>query len=126
MDHLRPFSRQQGVTAEHDLKQTAIAQVQLRYRGRQLTPPPGCQYIEIECEVYRSPDGSLMVHSACPRCRHSITIDGTKKRVEYDPEKGLFVEAFGCPWEMGEDHQDFGVGLCRLRLEYAGREARDA
>lgn len=113
-------------TLTRDLKEGALAVVQLRYRGRQVTPPPGCQYVEIECEVYRGPDGALLVHSVCPRCRHSIQIDGKNKRVEYDPEKGLFVEAFGCPWELTEEEVKSGAWLCRLRLEYAGREARDA
>lgn len=117
-----------GVTIEHNLQSGAIGQVHLAYKGKQMSTPPGIAYIEIECEVYEEA-GVLMVHSVCPKCRHSIKIDGQNKRIEFDRKtKDLHVEAFECPWEMGgdDDHHEFGFGLCRMKLEYAGKFARDA
>lgn len=114
-----------GVTVNHDLKKLAVGQAQLVYRGK-VAPPQGTDHIEIECEIYEI-DGILSVHSVCPKCRHSQWIDGRNKSVEYDKtKKALFVEPFTCPWEMTEDHQDFGFSLCRLRLAYDGNKAKDA
>ena len=114
----------QGVTVEHDLTGLAIAKVTLEYRGRFV--PPGMSCVEIECEVY-SVDGLLTVHTACPKCRHSSMIDGRNKKIELQGDK-LFVEAFECPWEMGgdDDHHEFGIGLCKLKLAYDGKIAKDA
>ena len=114
----------QGVTVEHNLKGLAIAQVTLEYRGRFV--PPDIKLVEIECEVYEV-DGVLSVHTACPKCRHAQWINGMEKKVELQDGK-LFVEAFECPWEVGgkDDHQHFGLGLCRLRLAYDGKIAKDA
>jgi hypothetical protein len=113
-----------GVTISHE-PAPPFAKVVLAYRGR-VAPPPGLSHFEIECEIYRSPEGIYSVHSVCPKCHHGIWIDGANKSVEFDPEKGLFVASFGCTWEMDAEHQAFGLSLCGLRLEYAGREARDA
>jgi hypothetical protein len=130
----------QGVTINHDLTGIAIAKVTLEYRGRFV--PPNMQKVEIECEVYEA-GGLLMVHTACPKCRHALRIDGRNKAIELRGGKRaeslnqtqakligaeLYVEPFECPWEMGgkDDHQHFGFGLCRLRLAYDGKVAKDA
>lgn len=113
-----------GVTVEHDFRGLAIDQVHLIYRGR-VAPPPGMDHYELECEVYEV-DGVLSVHSVCPKCRHTQWIDGTNKKIEYDRERGLFIEPFTCPWELGEDRREFGFGLCQLSLVFDGKVARDA
>ena len=114
-----------GVTVEHDLRGLAIAKVTMIYKGRYV--PLNMQHLEIECEVYEA-DGVLSVHSVCPKCRHSQWINGKNKTIEYDKGRGLFVEPFACPWEMGgkDDHTEFGIGLCRLALAYDGKVAKEA
>lgn len=117
------MNQNQGVTVEHDLKGLAIAKVTLEYRGRAV--PLGMASIEIECEIYKA-DGILSVHTVCPRCRRAQWIDGRNKSVELSGD-ALYVEAFECPWELGDDddHRHFGIGLCRLKLAYDGKIARD-
>lgn len=114
-----------GVTVEHDLTKTAIAQVHLLYKGRAPTPP-GLDHFEIECEVYEV-GGILAVHSVCPKCRHSQWIDGRNKSIRFDRDTGkLFIEPFTCPWEMTAERHEFGIGLCRLRVAYDGKAIKDA
>jgi hypothetical protein len=115
-----------GVTVEHDLKGLAIGQAHLIYRGKYVPPPPGMDHFEIEAEIYRA-DGVLSVHTVCPKCRHTLWINGKNKAVEYNPKTGtLHVEPFQCTWEMGEDRREFGFGLCNLVLAYDGKIAKDA
>lgn len=115
----------QGVTALHNLKGLAIGQAHILYKGK-VPPPPGMTHFEIECEIYEA-DGILSIHTVCPKCRHAQWIDGRNKKIEYDKEKGtLRVEPFQCPWEMGADRREFGFGLCRLKLVYEGKIAKDA
>lgn len=117
--------QQKGIVAEHNLKGLAIGQVHLFYKGK-VPPPPGMTYFEIECEVYKV-DGILSVHTVCPKCRHALWIDGRNKNIEYDDNKGtLRVEPFECSWEIGEDRRRFGFGLCRMKLLYEGKIAKDA
>jgi ribosomal protein S27AE len=92
------------------------------------------------CELYLGVDGVWTLHWKCPRCgrnpvhaEHMSTIDGHKKRIEYDPksliEDGgrLNVEAFTCSWELGEDRRmEFGLGLCKLALVIDNSVAREA
>ena len=115
-----------GVIAEHDLRGLAIAKVQLIYQGA-FRPPPGLKAFEVECEIYEV-NGILSVHTVCPKCRNAQWIDGRNKKVEYDKERGLFIEAFTCPWELGgeDDRREFGFGLCQLRLAYDGKIIKDA
>lgn len=113
-----------GVTANHDLKGLAIGQVQLFYTGRHV--PLDMKGVEIECEIYKIGD-ALMVHTVCPRCRRAQSIDGRNKKVEYDQKAGtLRIEPFECTWEIGDERQQFGVGLCRTKLAYEGKIVRDA
>lgn len=113
-----------GVTVEHALTNLAIAKITLEYRGRFV--PPTMSKVEIECEVYKV-DGVLSVHTACPKCRHSLMIDGRNKNIELQGDK-LFIEPFECTWEMGgnDDHHAYGFGLCQLKLAYDGKVAKDA
>lgn len=113
-----------GIVANHDLKSSAIGQVQLQYQGK--ATPPSMRSVEIECEVYEA-DGVLSVHTVCPKCRHSSWIDGHNKKIEFDQQRReLRVESFKCNWEMSEDRRRFGFGLCGLELVYDGKIARDA
>lgn len=92
----------------------------------------------IYCEVYRHPDGSSEVHWMCPRCHgggkgHMSRIPSSRKQIDFDPQKlthvggCLNVEAFVCPWELGEDRRmEFGLGICRLALVIDNSVARDA
>ena len=117
----------QGISAHHDLRGAARAKAVLLYADKAVPRPAGMDAFEIECEVYRAEEGGpWMVHSVCPRCRHSIIIDGRKKRVDFDPQRGLFTEPFGCPWELSDDRKEFGLSLCRLRVVYDGHVVRDA
>lgn len=114
-----------GIIAEHDLKGLAIGQAHLLYKGK-IPSPPGTTHFEIECEVYEA-NGILSVHTVCPKCRHALWIDGRNKKIEYDKKKGILrIEPFECTWEMGEDRREFGFGLCRLKMVYEGKTARDA
>lgn len=123
-----------------NLAKTYVGQEVLAYTGRHL--PPNLKQLEITCEIYAIGDGTeeqLMIHSACPKCHHAITIKSTEKKVSW--ERGmrgkdgvarggkLFVEPFRCTWEMTHDpndRSDFGVGLCRYRCAYDGRRVKDA
>lgn len=92
----------------------------------------------IYCEVYRHPDGSMEVHWMCPRCHgggkgHMSRVPSARKQIDFDPKKRvdvggcLNVEAFMCPWELGEDRRmEFGLGLCKLALVIDNSVARDA
>lgn len=116
-----------GVSVNHDLKGLAKAQVTLQYKGRYVPMNMELDYLEIECEVYDA-DGILSVHAVCPKCRHAQWIDGRNKKIEYSASRGLFIEPFTCPWEMGgeDDHSEFGFGLCQLRLAYDGKIVKEA
>ena len=92
----------------------------------------------IYCEVYRHPDGSSEIHWMCPRCHgggngHMSRIPSSRKQIELDPNRMksvggcLNVEAFMCPWELGEDRRmEFGLGMCKLALVIDNSVARDA
>ena len=120
--------RDHGISVTHRLNKAAHAEVALVYSGRYSAP---FSNLEIVCEVYKAGD-VFSVHSICPRCRNAVWIDGRNKRVDYDPQRGLFVEAHTCPWEIGDtdarknDRQEFGLGLCGTRMVYDGKVAREA
>lgn len=119
-------STHKGVTVNHDMRGAAIGQLHLRYAGNHVSPPPGMSHLQIECEIYEV-DGIFSVHTVCPKCGNGQWIDGKNKRVEYDARaKTLHVEPFKCSWEMSADRQEFGVGMCNLRLAYDGKVAKDA
>ncbi len=99
-----------------------LATIALAYQGRYCT---GTE-VQIVCDVYQRPEG-LAVHTICPRCLGALWVDSTRKVIEFDPATGaLHIEAFECTWELGPDRREFGVGLCRCRVAYAGHEIRDA
>lgn len=116
-----------GVTVNHDLTGAAFAKVTMIYKGRYVPTNMGLKHLEVEVEVYKAGD-IFSAHICCPKCRHTSWIDGRNKRVDYDKQRGLFIEAFTCPWEMGgeNDHTEFGIGLCQLTTEYAGKMVREA
>ena len=99
-----------------------IATCVLTYRGRHCLEPER----RIECEVYQLPTG-IAVHTLCPRCLSAQWIDSERKGIRFEAESGaLWVEAFECTWELQNERRQFGFGLCRCRVEYAGHEIRDA
>ena len=128
------FDPRKGLTGTaFDARKDATAQLRLAYKGKQVSPPAGMDHFEIECEVYVAPDQSeIMVHSACPKCRHAIKITSDNKEISFDPKRGLFIEPFTCSWEMGDamaagDRRiDFGLGLCGMRVAYDGFVIKDA
>lgn len=112
-------------------------------------------------DVYVVPGEPLVVHLYCPRCRKHATVRGDQKAIDFEPTAEnpmrahiaaigasgasgdvppevarlalgrLSIEAFECPWEMGEDaHVQGGVhtgaALCRQRLVIDANRARDA
>ena len=111
----------------HDLTGIAKAQVTLIYKSSRVAPPPGMDHYEIECEIYEV-DGLMSVHTVCPKCRHATMISAQVAKMSYDKNRGLFVDKFKCPWEMGgeDDRTEFGIGNCNLVLAYDGKIARDA
>jgi len=97
----------------------------------------------IFCEVYQNPGAPMEIHWMCPKCLggghgYMSRISADRKRIEYDPrtqlEDGgrLNVEAFECPWELGDAQaggdrrMEFGLGLCKLRLVIDNSIAKDA
>jgi hypothetical protein len=120
-------NQNKGVTVEHDLKGAAFAQVTMIYKGRYVPANLNLKHLEVEVEIYKA-ENILSAHIVCPKCRHGSWIDGRNKKVEYDKSRGLFIEAFTCPWEMGDenDHTEFGIGLCQFKCEYAGKIIREA
>ena len=63
--------------------------------------------------------GQLMLLFYCPKCLHQIQITSARKKIEWDAQRGLFVEPFVCTWENAdsEGRQDeriiAGINLCR-------------
>lgn len=115
-----------------DLTQGALGRVRVRYRDT-----------VVFCEVYQHAGEPLQVHWMCPRCRgggqgHMSRITSDRKKIEYDPKAQLDdggqlnVEAFECPWELGDSQaggdrrMEFGMGMCKLRLVIDNSVARDA
>lgn len=112
-----------GVSVGYDLSRTALGKVVLDYRGPYAQPFTSKR---IECEVYET-GGVLAVHTMCPKCGKSQWISQQNKAIDYDRERGLLrIEPFRCTWEMGSDRQEFGFGMCGLRVAYDGRVVRDA
>jgi uncharacterized protein YbaR (Trm112 family) len=80
-------------------------------------------------DVYAIPGEPLKVHLICPRCKHQLTIDQSKKAIDWDPLKPsplprslvsslprelqinavigiLSVATFQCTWELEDEMQD--------------------
>ena len=125
------FNPAHGLTRTIDARKSA-QQVTLTYDGKQMTMPSDIKEMAVEVEVYDKPGGGYLVHSACPKCRHAIKIDSDNKEIALDPKRGLFVEPFTCPWEMGDamaagDRRiEFGLGMCNMRVAYDGFKIKDA
>ncbi len=107
-------------------------------------------------DIYRVPGEPLKVHLYCPRCHKHSTVPGDRKAIDWEagaanpmrteilaagrPElvhladKGrLSIEAFECPWEIGDDPHVAGAlaiqgagSLCRLRIAIDNNRAKDA
>lgn len=114
-----------GVATDFNLKQNAIGQVKLKYEGRHMPPNQDIKFMMVECEIYEE-NGTLWVHSCCPKCGNSFKVNANTKSIDYDKDRGLFIEPFECPWEMSGERQDFGLSLCRLNVAYDGFTIKDA
>jgi hypothetical protein len=113
-----------GHAIDYDMTSGAHAKVRLTYTGRYAHP---FAELVIVCEIYKAPDGMLSVHSICPKCHKGVMVKGDQKRIDYDPDRGLFVEPFGCTWELeGDRAMQFGLGLCKFRCAYDGRVVKEA
>lgn len=107
-------------------------------------------------DVYVMPGEPMKVHLYCPRCHKHSTVPGDRKAIDFDPTAPnpmrtdllaagtlppevcgvayfgrLSIEAFECPWEIGEDRHasgavHTGATLCRQRLVIDDNRARDA
>lgn len=108
-----------GVAATADLTKTAIGKPQVRYRGK------NGDFV-LTVDVYRMPDGQLLAHLICPRCRKALHVRQAAKFMAFEDGK-LSVEAFLCPWELdGDEGRRFGLALCNTRLVIDENVARDA
>lgn len=133
-----------GVASDTRLTKNAFANPVLRYEGRY-------GKFVIESELYRMPTptggSELMLHIICPVCSaekapHALSIKSSLKRIEYDNQRGVSVEAFGCTWELPEagavagatnsneqNRGNFiikGRGLCPWRVAIDNNVIRDA
>jgi hypothetical protein len=85
-------------------------------------------------DVYAFPDTPIRAILVCPRCKNTLTIQGDKKRIDYDPnaltERGgqLQIEPFGCTWEADPNgrRMEFGLGLCGWKVGISNNVAKDA
>lgn len=107
-------------------------------------------------DVYAVPGEPVTVHLYCPKCRKHATVKGSMKAIDFDPGAGnpmyreilsrgelgpevlavaaigrISIEAFECPWEMGDAAHvrggvHTGASLCRQRLVIEDNRARDA
>lgn len=105
-------------------------------------------------DVYAVPGEPLKLHLYCPRCHKHSTVPGDRKAIDFDPRAPnpqqaairatsapelvalaafgkLSVEAFECPWEIGDEQHaktavHTGVTLCRMRLAIDNNRAKDA
>ncbi len=105
-------------------------------------------------DLYALPGEPMKLHLICPRCCKHLTVPGDRKEITFEAtamnpmrarllESGrpdlirlahlgrLSVEAFECPWELGDDRHvrgavQSGTSLCRQRLVIDNNRARDA
>lgn len=119
-----PTDPRRGMSSEMVNNETgATPQAQLSYRGRYAHPFPEKR---LTCEIYAAEDGSLMVSTICVRCGHGLSITSQRKKIEWEPERGLFIEPFECTWELDGERRIAGLSLCRARVAYDGKTVRDA
>jgi len=108
------------------LTRTALGHPLVRYVGKKAVQ---AQVMEMDVYIMAAgtPDAHLMVNWLCPRCGNSIRTTSQMKQVSFDPTDGrLSMERVVCPWEMGEDRREFGIGMCRLAFGVEDNVARDA
>ena len=79
-----------GVTMSTNVTRAAAAHPNILYGDRLLIT-----------DLYLT-DGEAMLNVYCPRCLNSLQISSKRKAIEWDPDFGLFVEPFTCPWELGD------------------------
>lgn len=104
-------------------------------------------------DIYALPGEPMTVHLYCPRCHKHSRVTADRKAIAFDPlaqnpqikkirasgnpelvplDMGrLSIEAFECPWEIGDDQHvqggvHTGVSLCRMRLVIDDNVAREA
>lgn len=115
-----------GQQASLRLTKTALGHPLVRYAGKHAV-----QAQVMEMDVYAMPDGGsgahLMVNWICPRCGSSIRTTSLMKQIQFDASDGrLSMERVACPWEMGADRQEFGIGMCRFAFAVDNNVAKDA
>jgi hypothetical protein len=105
-------------------------------------------------DIYAIAGEPTKVHLYCPRCHKLLTVSQERKAIEYDAaapnpacarvramgvppqvwqqaaQGRLSIEAFSCPWEVGDAPHvagalHTGVSLCRQRLVIDNNLARD-
>ncbi len=79
-----------------------------------------------------------MVHLICPRCKHTLSIRGDRKHIEFATSGGpagkgeLSVEAFQCTWELPGVGKHIpgvvggGLSLCKWKVAIDKNIAKDA
>jgi len=105
-------------------------------------------------DVYALPGEPMKVHLYCPRCHKHSTVPGDRKRIEFEPRAlnpmrtqilaagrpelvalahfgRISIEAFECPWEIGDAPHvagavHTGASMCRLKLVIDCNRAREA
>lgn len=102
---------------------TGTPTVTLSYRGKHRGENSEKR---VTCEVYEKEDGTLLVSTLCVRCSQGLSISSERKRIDFDRERGLFIEPFECTWEFDGDRRIAGLSLCRARVAYDGKTVRDA
>jgi len=104
------------------MKAKSDAQVTLRYSGRHVD---GYPQKELTCEVNVIGE-SIRITTMCVRCHQAQSITNERKKISFDPQRGLFIEPFECTWELPGSHKGFSGNLCRTRVAYDGRTIKDA
>ena len=107
-----------GAQSSMDMTAGALAHPMIRWRDR-----------VIEGDLYDM-GGKLVLHILCPRCStpeapHALWVREREKAMEWDPGRGLSVEAFECTWELPGGRKEFGVGMCRWRVAIERNVARE-
>lgn len=116
---------QRGMMSSIDFTKTAFAHPEIRYKGRHGD-------FLLTGDLYKAGE-HWMLQIYCPVCStpeapHMLTIKSERKKIEFDANKGVSVEPFGCTWELPElvgSRREFGAGLCRFRVAIENNRAYD-
>lgn len=114
-----------GQASTLDFTNGAFAKPRIVYTGR------FGKYV-LDGDLYFSESDGFSLHILCPVCSvpekpHGLWVKSKDKRIEWDAERGISIEAFGCTWELPEDRtMHFGLGLCSWRVAIENNVARDA